>query len=50
MTPVGDPKWTAEQAEKACSLLCKLALVGNKFITTPRRGNNYYVGWLLYGC
>jgi len=49
MTPVmlvGDPSQVAEKAEKACTLLCQLAVVGDKFIHTKE--GKTAIMWLGY--
>ena len=49
ITPVillGDPAQLAENTEKACSLMCRLVLVGNKFLYT-KEGKSAFM-WLGY--
>lgn len=49
ITPVillGDPAQLAENTEKACSLMCQLALIGNKFLYT-KEGKQAFI-WLGY--
>ena len=55
ITPVillGDPAQLAENTEKACSLMCQLALVGNKFLhTTEGKSAFMWLGYygIMYG-
>ena len=43
---LGDPAQLAENTEKACSLMCQLALIGNKFLYT-KEGKQAFI-WLGY--
>ena len=50
MTPVmllGDTAQVAEKTEKACTLLCQLALVGKKFVYTKEGKTAFMVLFMV---